>query len=475
MSADPVNYPAARISREDFASEGDVQAVTNPGNGEVVATTSWSTPANVESAVRAAAAVRNEWSNTPARNRGDALRAIAAKLRSSADRLAPLIAGESGKRIAEAHGEVELSAKYFDWFSEAAIAMEEGQQRTTSARRFLINRHAVGVVAALGTWNFPLSIPARKIAAALAAGCPVILKPSEVTPLSGYEIVKLADPELPSGTLNYVIGDSKALSNELIDHADVAAVSFTGSTKVGREVGIRAAGNFTRATLELGGRAPFIVRHDADVASAVDTLMIAKFRNNGESCIAANNVFIHDSLYEQFLQEFADRLQTIRCGDQFDEATDLGPLISVAAADRLRNLVNQARTNGNRIWSGRRDQENPAYLEPTMVESTEDDDLWNQEVFGPVCPVRSYTDEDGLVEEINGWGVGLAGYVCSGESGHATKLAERLRIGIIGINNGTPNTPEVPFGGFGDSGIGREGSLTGMFEFTEEQTISIAH
>lgn len=473
MPTELTHYPAARICRQD-ASGRHEHPVMDPGSGRVIAYTGWSGQDEVNAAVQGAKAGQTEWAGTPAPVRAKALQAIAAKLRSSSHRLAPLIARETGKRITEAIGEVEFSAKYFDWFAAAAVSVD-GEQRTTNERRFLVNRRPVGIVAALCTWNFPLSIPARKVAAALAAGCPVILKPSELSPTSGYELVRLADSELPVGVLGYIVGDGEELSNALIDHPDIASVSFTGSTAVGRKIGARAANNFTRATLELGGRAPFIVRHDADVRAAVATLMIAKFRNNGESCIAANNVVVHASLYDQFLDELILQVEAMRVGDQFDESTDLGPMISAAAAGRLRTLVAQAKSDGRRTWSSQCDRDVDTYFPATIVETQSDDELWQQEIFGPVCAIRSFSDEDKIVTEFNSWGVGLAGYVCGTDSAEATKLAERLRIGIVGVNNGAPNTPEVPFGGFGESGIGREGGMSGLFEFTEEQTVSIAH
>lgn len=474
MPNELMEYPAARVARDDVRP-GNEHAVVNPADAQELARTAWATPDDADAAVRAATGALKEWSSTPARQRADALRAIAAELRANSRQLGRAIAGESGKRLAEGVGEVEFSAKYFDWFAEAAVAMADGEQRVTAERRFLVNRRPVGVTAALCTWNFPLSIPARKVAAALAAGCPVVLKTSEVTPLTSYEFVKLIDGFLPPGAVGYVVGDSKELSNALIDNPDVAAVSFTGSTTVGRHVGVRAAQSFTRATLELGGRAPFIVREDADVDAAVATLMIAKFRNNGESCIAANNVFVHESKYRQVVDEFVRRVQAMKTGDQFDEACDLGPMISAEATTRLRGLVSAAEQAGEQVWKGAEGPNRTTFLEPTVVEVRADNEAWHQEIFGPVCAIQPYADEVALIDEINSWGVGLAGYVCGSDTTAAAKVAENLNIGIVGINNGAPNTPEVPFGGFGDSGVGREGGLTGMFEFTEEQTVSVAH
>jgi succinate-semialdehyde dehydrogenase / glutarate-semialdehyde dehydrogenase len=467
-------YPGARIAAAEV--DGSPQGVVDPATGNDFAQVGWVGSEAVDAAVRAAADAWPRWEATPARERARALRLIAGDLRADADRLARLVSAETGKRLAEANGEVLFSADYFDWFAEAATALAD-EQRVTAARRFLVRRHAVGVVAALTPWNFPLSIPARKLAPALAAGCSVVLKPSELTPLSAYELAEICDRHLPPGTSNIVIGDGELLANALVDHADVAGVTFTGSTRVGALVAARAAATFTRCTLELGGRAPFVVCADADADAALEALLVAKFRNNGASCIAANNVFVHQSRYPEVLDALVARVPSLRLGHPGDAGTELGPLIRPTHVTRLRDLVDEARAAGCKVWSGPEPTGPGFYLEPSVVEgleSTADLRLWTEEVFGPVCVVRPYADEDALVAEVNGWGCGLGGYVASSDLEHAVSLAERLRIGIIGINNGAPNTPEVPFGGFGSSGVGREGGLSGLLEFTEEQTLSVA-
>ncbi len=465
------SYPGARVAAAP--REGAVHGVVDPATGDEFAQVGWVGPDTVADAVRAASDALPGWQQVPARERARALRLIADDLRADADRLARIVTAETGKRIAEAKAEVGFSADYFDWFAEAATALG-AEQRVTPARRFLIHRHPLGVVAALTPWNFPLSIPARKLAPAVAAGCTVVLKPSELTPLSAYELVELCDRRLPPGVTNLVIGDGASLSNALVDHPSVAGVTFTGSTRVGGLVAARAATSFTRCTLELGGRAPFVVCADADPDQALEALLVAKFRNNGASCIAANNVFVHESLHSELLPRLVERVRALRVGAPGDTATELGPLIGADHVTRLRGLVDKARAAGCRVWSAPEASGPGFYLEPSVVEVTSDVDLWNDEIFGPVCAVRPFDGEDALVDEVNGWGCGLGGYVVSSDTEHAVRLAERLRIGIVGVNNGAPNTPEVPFGGFGSSGIGREGGMSGLYEFTEEQTVSVA-
>ncbi|MFR9727763.1 aldehyde dehydrogenase family protein [Saccharopolyspora sp. MS10] len=466
------SIPAARIGGRTF--DGVAHDVIDPATGAAFATVGWAGAADVERAVGAAADAFASWSTTSARERAAALRGIAADLRAEAAEIAPAIAAESGKLMAEATAEVEFSAKYFDWFAEAPAIAEEEAGRVTPMRRFRVRRHPVGVVAAIGTWNFPLSIPARKIAASIAAGCPTVLKPSERTPASSDALVRICERHLPAGVIGQVVGDGIEISNALIDDPRVAAVTFTGSTPIGKVIAERAGRSMTRACLELGGRAPFIVREDADVADAVDHLMIAKLRNNGESCIAANTAFVPSSLAEEFRSVLAARVAATRPGPQSEAGADFGPLIDAGAVERLTALVDAAERAGKRVVRGQAGPDGGAFMAAAVVEDARGTELYEQEIFGPVLAVVTYDDEDAVVEEVNGWGVGLAGYVCGRDLAAAQDLAERLRIGIVGVNNGAPNTPEVPFGGFGSSGIGREGGMDGYDEFTELQTISIA-
>ncbi|MGH3358963.1 MAG: aldehyde dehydrogenase family protein [Nocardioidaceae bacterium] len=462
---------AARISGRAY--DGDPHELPNPADGRLLATVGWADQDLVHDAVGAAEAAAAGWAATGTRERAAALRGIAQSLRDNTEELARLISAESGKRIAEATAEVGFSALYFDWFADAATQARDEHVRT-AARRFIVQRHPVGVVGAVSPWNFPLSIPARKVAPALAAGCTVVQKASELTPLSSLVFTELAEPHLPEGALGVLVGDGEKLTTALVDHPDVAAVSFTGSTRVGTFVAERAMRSMTRVTMELGGKAPFIVCADADVERAVDALMIAKFRNNGASCIAANNVFIHDDVYEPVVDALRTRIGEMRVGDPSDPATDLGPMLREEHVFRLAGLVRDAMSVGCRVDRGPTCPEQGWYATPMLVEATADTGLWNDEIFGPVCAVRPFRDEGAVVAEVNRWRVGLGGYVMSGSTEHAAALASRLRLGIVGVNNGAPNTPEVPFGGFGYAGIGREGGVSGMLGFTEEQTISLA-
>lgn len=463
--------PGARINGATEA--GDPQHLVRPADGAPLARAGWVGADAVSLAVAAAVDSRAGWAATPARERAAAMRAIADDLRAEAEELAAIICTESGKRLAEARGEAVGSATYFDWFAEAAAIAEEEGGRTTPGRRFRVRHHPVGVVAALGTWNFPLSIPARKLAAALAAGCPTILKASERTPISADRLVAICERHVPTGVIGSLMGGPE-LATALIDHPEVAAISFTGSTPVGLRVGERAARSHTRAVLELGGKAPFIVRADADIADAAEHLMLAKLRNNGESCIAANNVFVHSSVRAELQQVLTERIAAVKPGPPEHPASDLGPLIDGAAVRRLEDLIAQASRDGAEVVRGKSGPDHETYMAAALVTCDNPTQLWDEEIFGPVLSLRSYDDEAAVVAEVNSWNMGLSGYVCGQDLAAAQDLAEQLRVGIVGINNGAPNTPEVPFGGFGGSGIGREGGMSGYREFIEEQTISVA-
>ncbi len=473
MSDDMHMIPGCRIAGRVYGGPVRI-AVTEPATGARLAEVAGGGADDARSAVDAAQAALHGWRGVSPAQRGRALRAIAEALRSEPDDgLAQLIARETGKRIAEARGEVAFSAAFFDWFADAAAALVE-EHRAGGGRRFLVCRRPLGVVAALTPWNFPASIPARKIAAALAAGCTVVFKPSELTPLSGLRLAELAEPHLPAGALTTLTGEAAPTSNALIDDPRVAGVTFTGSTRVGALVAARCAPTFTRAVLELGGRAPFIVRPDADIDAAVETLLVAKYRNNGASCIAANNVFVHEAIYRPFLEAYVDRSLNLTLGDPLDGKTDLGPVITNAHVTRLTGLVAEARNAGAPVWEGAQVPAAGSYVAPAIVEAPEGSRLWDEEIFGPVTAVRPYRDEEQVVAEVNSWPYGLGGYVCGRDTERAAILASRLEIGIVGINNGAPNTPEVPFGGFKRSGIGREGGFDGLSEFAERQTLAIS-
>ncbi len=452
---------------------GDPHDLPNPSTGNRLAQCGWVDAGIVDDAVEAARQARNLWGRLDGRRRATALRQIASSIRANAAQLGWIVAAETGKRLAEGEAEAEFSARYFDWYAEAATFATEGYYEQPS-RRYFVRRHPVGVVAAVTPWNFPLSIPARKLAPALAAGCPVVLKPSELTPLSALVLTRLCEEHLPHGAVGMVVGDGEKLTTRLVDHPAIAAVSFTGSNRVGTLVAARAMETLTRVTMELGGRAPFIVCEDADLEVALEAAQVAKFRNNGASCIAANNFFVHERHYGEFVRRFTQRMQSLRLGDALDRETELGPLLRPSHVEALETSVAAAETSGCPVTRVAAPESAGFFCGPAVVEAEQDTDLWHREVFGPVAVMKRFSDEDDVAEEVNAWRTGLGGYVMSADPQHGLDLAARLQTGIVGINNGAPNTPEVPFGGFGMAGIGREGGLAGMYAFLEEQTLSLA-
>lgn len=468
MASDVV--PGARIAGGRRGGPKHL-TVIEPATLRPLAEVALAEPADVTDAVEAAGRAGPEWAGREVRARCAALRAVAADLRAEVEPLARLVTRETGKRIAEARAEVTFSADFFDWFADLGHVLAD-EYRGYGQRRFVVRRKPVGVVAVLTPWNFPVSIPARKLAPALVAGCTAVFKPSELTPLSGLRVAEILERHLPPGVVNTVVGDAD-LGAALVAADGVRGISFTGSTRVGGRIAAAAAPRFTRLVLELGGRAPFVVCEDADPEAALAALLVAKYRNNGASCIAANDVFVHERLYDELTARFVERSLSLRVGDPLDEATELGPVISAAEHARLDSLVGQARAAGLTVRQAEAVPAGGRFFPPTVVVEPPEDAPWDQEIFGPVAPIRRYRDEAELVARINRWPQGLGGYVCSADLDHATRLAERLDIGVIGINNGAPNTVEVPFGGFKASGIGREGGVAGLEAFLEHQMLSI--
>lgn len=465
------SVPGVRIGGKVSAGR-NVFEVVCPATGESLGRVHGGGSAEVGTAVNVARVALDPWQALSRAERAGVLRAIAEGLVAEPDDgLATVITRETGKRLAEARGEVLFSAAYFDWFAKIAETEQESVFDVPE-RHCLIRRRPLGVVGVITPWNFPVSLPARKLAAALAAGCTTVFKPSEFSPLSGLRFAEILEKYLPPGVCNTVAGDGEVVSNALVDHIEVAAVTFTGSTRVGALLAARCGGTLTRITLELGGKAPFIVCGNVDVAKAVDTLMVAKYRNNGASCIAANNVFVHQDVYNDFVEAYKDRSLALIVGDPMDDQVELGPVINGAHVLRLAGLVDDARAHGAVIAQAALAVSQGFFVPPTLVELTDGCRMWDEEIFGPVTAIRAYEDEAAVIREINSWPFGLGGYVCSADSEHASKIAGQLAIGIVGVNNATPNTPEVPFGGFKGSGIGREGGIQGFEEFIGWQTVS---
>lgn len=450
--------------------------VTEPATGGVLAELAGGAQTEAVAAIEAAASALPEWADRPANQRAGALRRIAAELRAEATvaEIGELISRETGKRIAEARAEVGLSAGFFEWFADAVSGANAAWSVAPGLRHDVIQR-PLGVVAVLTPWNFPVSIPARKIAPALAAGCSILFKPSEVAPSSAMRLAEIVEAQLPPGALNTVIGAPETVSEVWLADRRVRGLTFTGSTRVGRLLAAATAPRFTRNVLELGGSAPFVVLDDADLDRAVELLMIAKYRNNGQSCIAANQVWVPKPRVEAFAEAFAKATDGLQLGDPMDESTTLGPLALPSDDARIEELVADAQRHGAEVV--RASVEAPAsgqFTRPAIcVEPGDASRMRTEEIFGPAVPVFGYTDPDEVLKTVREGEYGLGGYVI-GEAGSATQFAAKLDVGIVGVNTGSPNTPQIPFGGLKDSGIGSEGGYAGLDEFRTNQTIAVA-
>ncbi|WP_428965773.1 aldehyde dehydrogenase family protein [Micromonospora fluostatini] len=444
-------------------------AVHDPATGAAVTEVATGGPAEAAAALAAAKRAAAGWAATPVTDRAAALRAVADTVEQLAggDEWPALITRETGKRLAEARAELGLTVAYFRITADLLERQRTERFDVVPGIRHEVDVRPLGVAAVLTPWNFPVSIPARKIAPAVAAGCPVLFKPSELAPLSSMVLADVCARHLPAGLLSTVLGTPGDVVTPWLTDPAVRVVSFTGSTRVGRLVAAQAAPHFLRTVLELGGCAPFVVLPDADPQAAAETLVVAKYRNNGQSCIAANQVFVAAEVAGDFVDAFVAATRALRVGDPTDPATDLGPLAPAGDPARMAAIVADAVDRGARAVTA--DAPLPAaghYAAPTvLLDAPAGSRAMTEEIFGPVAPVHVYRDLAEVLRLHHATGYGLAGYVCGTDLDAARAVAGRLRAGIVGINTGTPNTPWVPFGGLGESGLGYEGGRPGLETF----------
>jgi succinate-semialdehyde dehydrogenase/glutarate-semialdehyde dehydrogenase len=428
-------------------------------------------------AVDRAAAAFPAWSRTTSRHRSDVLRRAHELMLRDRDELAALIARENGKSLADATGEVGYAAEFFRWFSEEAVRPggEYGEAPAGGART-LVSHRPVGVAALVTPWNFPAAMATRKIGPALAAGCTVVLKPAAETPLTALAVARiLAEAGVPDGVVEVVTTtDAAGVVSAWLADDRVRKVSFTGSTGVGRALLHQAADRVLNASMELGGNAPVIVTADADLDAAVAGTMVAKFRNGGQACTAANRIYVHRDVAFDFLARFGAEVEKLTVGPATDGA-EIGPLISAGALDRVRRTVEQAVAEGARISHQAATPNAPGHFYPPTVlaDVAPDATILRDEIFGPVAPVVVWHDEAELLRLVNDTEYGLAAYVFAGDLGRAIRLGERIEAGMVGINRGLVSDPSAPFGGVKQSGLGREGARQGIREFQETQYLSV--
>ncbi|MEO6436580.1 MAG: NAD-dependent succinate-semialdehyde dehydrogenase [Tepidisphaeraceae bacterium] len=459
------------------ARQGQGIEVINPATGEVLADVPDMGAAETTAAIDASAASLEH--DHPPEQRRQWLSRLHELMMLHQRELARIITLEQGKPLKESLVEVEYSAGFFRFFSEqlAHLNSEQLPQKIRNLKWTLHHRPA-GVVGLITPWNFPLAMLTKKLAPALAAGCAVVAKPSELTPLSAIALWKLAEEAgVPAGRMNLVIGRPEPIGDTLCAHLAVRLISFTGSTPVGKHLIARTAPHVKRLALELGGNAPYIVFSDADITVAAAALMANKFRCAGQTCVCANRVYVQRSVVESFLFAISERVRRLRLGNGVDEATDIGPLINRSAFDKVARHVKDALSRGARRIVGA-DRERPAndfaaFYDPTVLADTNSEMLLSrEETFGPVVAVGAFDSDDEAIQLANGTPFGLAAYVFTDDPARAQRVVSRLRFGHVGINTGMGPTPEAPFGGMKQSGFGREGGVEGLLEFCETQTVA---
>ena len=451
--------------------------VTNPATGEPVGTVGWGGRAEARAAADAAAQAFPEWANRSGRERADLLLRAAEILKDRAEDIAGLLAMEAGKRLPEARGEVAFSGEYLRWFAEE-VRRPVGvvHNREDEGRRHLTTSTPSGVVASLTSWNFPVSLQARKLAPALVAGCTIVARTSEKAPLAAVELIRaLHDAGVPPGVVNMVHGSGQELTQELLSHPGVRVVTFTGSTRVGSQIMAQAAPRVVRPLLELGGDAPFLVFNDADIDAAVEAAVIAKTRNSGQSCVGANRFLVEDEVHDEFTAKLAHRLDTMRLGDGANNPVpDLGPLIDQQAVARMQRIVDDAVAGGSQ--EATTEQEVPAmgsFVRPRLFTDVPDGALLaREEVFSPVAGVFRFSSEEEAISRGNATEMGLAAYLFTSNMSRAWRVAEQLRAGVVGINDPVPSVAFAPMGGAKQSGIGREGARLGLEQFMEPKYLA---
>ncbi|MFC3687941.1 NAD-dependent succinate-semialdehyde dehydrogenase [Aquipuribacter hungaricus] len=459
------------------AAGGRRLEVTDPADGSVLATVADAGPADAVAAVEAAAAAAAGWAATPPRERSDLLLRVFDLMLDRSEELALLISLENGKSLADARGEVRYAAEFFRWYAEEGVRLR-GQVGLApgGANRLLVGYQPVGVSILVTPWNFPAAMATRKIAPALAAGCTAVLKPAAETPLTALAVAALMQQAgLPAGVLGVVTtSDPGPVVEAMLTHPRTRMLSFTGSTEVGRVLLRTAAGSVLKCAMELGGNAPFLVLADADVDAALDGAMVAKMRNGGQACTAANRFFVHDDVHDAFVEGLVARMGAVRVGRGTDESTGCGPLIDGAAVDKVDRLVRDALDRGARaVLGGQRPDGPGCFYPPTvLVDVPADAAVLHEEVFGPVAPVVRFSDEDEVLTQVNDTVYGLVSYLYTRDLGRGLALAERLESGMVGLNRGLVSDPAAPFGGTKQSGLGREGSSEGLLEFVEAQYVA---
>lgn len=446
-------------------------AVTNPSTGELIGYVPNLGEAETREAIDVAEEVRHEWAARTAKERSNVMRRWFDLMMENQDDLGAILTAEQGKPLAEAKGEIAYGASFIEWFSEEVRrANGEVLPGHQPDKRIVVIKQPIGVVAAITPWNFPNAMITRKAGPALAAGCSMVLKPASQTPFSAIALAILAERAgLPTGLLSVITGSARAIGGEMTGNPLVQKLTFTGSTEVGALLYAQSAPTIKKLALELGGNAPFIVFDDADLDAAVDGALIAKFRNNGQTCVCANRIYVQAGVYDAFTEKLSAKISTLRTGDGFEDGVTFGPLIDQAAVDKVEEHISNAVQNGATVaHGGNRHALGGTFFEPTILtDVTADMAVATEETFGPVAPLFKFESEEEVVAAANATEFGLASYFYTRDLARTWRVSERLAYGMVGINTGLISTEIAPFGGVKMSGLGREGSSHGLDEFME--------
>jgi len=459
-------------------SEGKRIDVLDPSTGKVIATVADATVEDALKCVDAAAAAAAGWAATPPRKRAEILRKAFELMVARSEEFARLISLENGKSLPDARGEVAYAAEFFRWFSEEAVRINGDIGLSPSgANRIVVQYQPMGIALLITPWNFPAAMATRKIGPALAAGCTCILKPATETPLTAYAMAALLEEAgVPKGVVNvYTSSKAGATSGAILSDRRVRKLSFTGSTAVGKILLKAAAENVISCSMELGGNAPFVVFDDADLEAALDGAMIAKMRNGGEACTAANRFYVQEGIYDAFVKGLTERMKKLELGAGYAETTQLGPVINTAALERIHGLVKDATSRGARVTTGGEPLARDGYFFPATVLDgvPADAELMNDEIFGPLAPVTKFKTEEEAIKAANDTEYGLISYVYTQDLARGFRVAEKIESGMVGLNRGLASDPAAPFGGVKQSGLGREGSHHGILEFLEAKYIAV--
>ncbi|MCW3063661.1 MAG: Aldehyde Dehydrogenase [Solirubrobacterales bacterium] len=460
------------------ATGGRTLAVEDPSTGETICEVADATPEDAKAALDAAVAVQAEWAAHPPRERGEILRRAFETIQERADELAVLMTLEMGKPVAESKAEISYASEFFRWFAEEAVRIEGRYAVAPNGQgRLLVMKQPVGPSLMITPWNFPMAMGTRKIGPAVAAGCTMVMKPAQQTPLSMLALAQiLEEAGLPGGVLNVITSSSSgSVMGPLIADPRARKLSFTGSTEVGRKLIEQSAQNILRVSMELGGNAPFLVFDDADLDDAVDGAMIAKMRNIGEACTAANRFHVAAPLAEAFAEKMADRMKQLRLGRGTDEGVQVGPLIDDNQRQKVQELVEDAIRKGAKPLVGGQPANGRGYFyEPTVLASVpRDAKLLREEIFGPVAPIVAFDSEDEAIAAANDTEYGLVAYLYTGDLKRALRVVEGLETGMVGLNQGIVSNPAAPFGGVKQSGYGREGGHEGIDEYLETKYVAV--